>query len=261
MITWVGRRVLGLGRNVNSLARLINQSAYWLIVGPFIPKGFKWRWTVRQVVQTGLEAVPIVTLIAAAIGAILALQAAYQLRRVGALIYVPALVSLSVVRELGPLITAIIVAGRSGSAFAAEIASMKVAEEVDAMRTMGLHPVKFLVAPKVMGLVIAMPCLVMIADLVAIAGGFAVGVMGLGLGVETYYRQTLVFLTVPDVLTGLIKSVFFALIVALVGCYQGFSASGGAEGVGRRTTASVVMAIFLVILADAFFTLLNFLVG
>ncbi len=261
MINRLGKRVLDSRKNLNELAALINQTAYWLVVGPFRPKGFKWRWTIRQVVQTGKEAVPIVTLIAAAIGMILALQSAYQLRRVGALTMVATLVSVSVVRELGPLITAIIVAGRSGSAFAAEIASMKVAEEVDAMQTMGLHPVKFLVAPKVMGLIIALPCLTLMADLVAILGGMAVGVMGLGISVGSYYQQSLVFLEVPDVINGLIKSVFFALIISLVGCYQGFSVTGGAEGVGRRTTSSVVTAIFLVILADVFFTLLNYVVA
>ena len=221
MISRLGKRVLDSKKNLNQLAVLINQTAYWLVVGPFRPKGFKWRWTIRQVVQTGREAVPIVTLIAAAIGMILALQTAYQLRRVGALTLVATLVAVSVVRELGPLITAIIVAGRSGSAFAAEIASMVVAEEVDAMRTMGLHPVKFLVAPKVMGLVIALPCLTLIADLVAILGGMAVGVLGLHINMETYYKQSLLFLEVADVINGLIKSVFFALIIALVGCYQG----------------------------------------
>ena len=261
MINRLGKRVLDSKRNLNQLAVLINQTAYWLVVGPFRPKGFKWRWTIRQVVQTGREAVPIVTLIAAAIGMILALQSAYQLRRVGALTMVATLVSVSVVRELGPLITAIIVAGRSGSAFAAEIASMQVAEEVDAMKTMGLHPVKFLVAPKVMGLVIALPCLTLMADLIAILGGMAVGVLGLGMSVDAYYQQSLVFLEIPDVINGLIKSVFFALIISLVGCYQGFAVTGGAEGVGRRTTSSVVTAIFLVILADVFFTLLNYAVA
>lgn len=261
MIRSLGRKVLGSRKSMGDLAKLINQTTYWMIVGPFRPKGFKWRWAIKQVVQTGLEAVPIVTLISAAIGMILALQSAYQLRRVGALVYVATLVSVSVVRELGPLITAVIVSGRSGSAFAAEIASMKVAEEVDALNTMGLHPVKFLVAPKALGLVIALPCLTLMADLVAIAGGFAVGVFGLGIGASSYYHQTLLFLEVSDVFGGLIKSVFFALIIVMVGCYQGFAVTGGAEGVGRRTTASVVTSIFLVILADAFFTLLTYLVG
>ena len=129
------------------------------------------------------------------------------------------------------------------------------------MRTMGLHPVKFLVAPKVLGLVIALPCLTLIADLVAILGGMAVGVLGLGISPAAYYQQSLVFLEVADVVNGLIKSVCFALIIALVGCYQGFAVTGGAEGVGRRTTSSVVTAIFLVIVADVFFTLLNYLVA
>ncbi len=261
MIAAIGRRVLNLTASTAHLAEMINQTAYWLLIGPFRPKGLRWGWTTKQVVQTGLNAVPIVTLISLAIGVILALQAAYQLRRVGALIYVATLVSVSVTRELGPLITAVILAGRSGSAFAAEIGSMKVSEEIDALETMGLNAVKFLVVPKTLGLLIALPCLTVIADFVSISGGFMVGVGWLGLGFSAYLRQTLAFLTTSDVLTGLIKSLFFALIIALVGCFQGFSVTGGAEGVGRRTTSSVVISIFLVILADCFFTALNFLTG
>jgi phospholipid/cholesterol/gamma-HCH transport system permease protein len=260
MINRIGRRVLGSWAHLHKLATLINETAYWLVVGPFKAKGLRWRWMIRQVVQTGLEAVPIVVLISAAMGVILALQSAVQLRRVGALIYVATLVAVSIVRELGPLMTAIIVAGRSGSAFAAEIASMTVSEEVDALRTMGLPPVKFLVVPKTLGLIIALPCLTLIGDLVAILGGAGVGIFFLNLGASSYYHQTLIFLKVADVLSGLIKSVFFALIIALTGCYQGFSVTGGTEGVGRRTTSSVVTSIFLVILGDCFFTLLNYLV-
>lgn len=261
MIALLGRRILAAGPPLERLARLINQTAYWLIVGPFKPKGLKWDWTVSQVVATGWESVPIVVLISGAIGIILALQAAVQLGRVGALIYVATLVSVSITRELGPLITAIILAGRSGSAFAAEIGSMKVGEEVDALKTMGLNPIKYLVVPKTLGLVIALPCLTLMADLVAIAGGFFVGVGVLGLSFDSYLQQTVSFLTLGDVLSGLVKAVAFALIIAIVGCYQGLSVSGGAVGVGRRTTASVVTSIFLIILADCFFTVLGFMTG
>jgi len=261
MIAALGRRVLGLRAALARLADLINQTAYWMVIGPFRAKGFRWRWMIRQMVATGVGSVPIVGLISLAVGMILALQSAIQLRRVGALVYVATLVSVSIVRELGPLMTAIILAGRSGSAFAAEIASMTVAEEVDALKVMGLPPVKLLVVPKAVALMITLPCLTIMADLIGIAGGFMIGVGWLGLGFGSYLHQTVVFMTLGDVFSGLIKSVFFALIIALVGCYQGFSVSGGAEGVGRRTTASVVTSIFLIIVADCFFTVLNYLVG
>ncbi len=261
MISRLGQRVLDLKDSAGFLAALINQTVYWMIVGPFKAKGTRFKWVVKQVVLTGVGAVPIVSLISLCMGVILALQAAVQLRRVGALAYVATLVAVSVVRELGPLITAVVVAGRSGSAFAAEIASMTVSEEVDALKTMGIPPVKMLVAPKVIALVLAMPCLTLIADLVSIGGGFVIGVAGLGISFDSYYHQTLAFMTVGDIVGGLVKAVFFALIIAVVGCYQGLAVTGGAEGVGRRTTSSVVASIFLVIVADGFFTLLTYLTG
>jgi phospholipid/cholesterol/gamma-HCH transport system permease protein len=210
-------------------------------------------------VLIGYEAIPIVSLISLSVGIIMALQAAYQLRRVGALIYVADLVGISITRELGPLLTAIIVAGRSGSAFAAEIGSMKVAEEVDALVVMGLNPVKFLVVPKIAGIMIMLPGLILIADFVGIAGGFMIAVGSLGLNFERYFTQTVNALVMADVMTGLIKGLVFALIIGFVGCYEGFSVDGGAEGVGLRTTRSVVTGIFLIILADCFFTVLFYL--
>ena len=261
MISALGRKVLAVGSSLNRLSELINQTTGWLILGPFRKKGLRWGWATKQLVETGLNATPIVSLISLAVGVILALQGAIQLQRVGALSFVATLVSVSVCRELGPLMTAIIVAGRSGAAFAAEIGSMQVSEEVDALVTMGLPPAKFLVVPKVLGLVVAVPCLTIIADVVAIIGGFMVGVGYLGLGFDVYMNNTLLYLTSADILTGLVKAVFFALIISMVGCYQGFSVRGGAEGVGRRTTASVVISIFLVILSDTFFTALTYFVG
>ncbi len=210
-------------------------------------------------VLIGYEAVPIISLISLAVGIIMALQAAYQLRRFGALIYVADLVGISITRELGPLMSAIVLAGRSGSAFAAEIGSMKVAEEVDALKAMGLNPVKFLVVPKILGIVVMLPGLILIADFMGIAGGFLVAVGSLDLNFERYFNQTVNALVLSDVLTGLIKGLVFALVIGFVGCHEGFRVDGGAEGVGLRTTRSVVTGIFLVILADCFFTVLFYL--
>jgi phospholipid/cholesterol/gamma-HCH transport system permease protein len=257
----LGQKALSGMANVNRASALINETIYWLLVGPFKKKGFRWASSIHQMVLVGFEAIPIVSLIALSVGIIMALQAAYQLRRVGALIYVADLVGISITRELGPLLTAIVLAGRSGSAFAAEIGSMKVAEEIDAMVAMGLNPVKFLVLPKIVGIMLMLPCLVLIADFVGIAGGFLIAVGTLQLGFERYFTQTVNALVLGDVMTGMIKGLVFALIIGFVGCHEGFSVDQGAESVGLRTTRSVVTGIFLIILADCFFTVLFYLFG
>jgi phospholipid/cholesterol/gamma-HCH transport system permease protein len=159
---------------------------------------------------------------------------------------------------LGPMLTAIIVAGRSGSAIAAEIGTMKVAEELDALRTMGLNPIGFLVVPRLLALMIVLPCLTVLADLIGISGGFFIAIFSLKIPFIAYLNETIQALVMKDLVTGLIKSFFFALIIGQVGCYQGFGVKGGAEGVGRSTTASVVISIFLIILADVAFTALFF---
>jgi phospholipid/cholesterol/gamma-HCH transport system permease protein len=149
------------------------------------------------------------------------------------------LVAVSVTRELGPLLTAIIIAGRSGSGIAAEIGTMKVAEEIDALRTMGLNPINFLVVPRAVAMVVVLPCLTLLADLVGIIGGYLIAVTTLDISPIRFYNQTANALVIKDLVTGLVKSVFFAMIIAAIGCYQGFIVEGGAEGVGKSTTASV----------------------
>jgi len=256
LIGSIGKKTISGIADVSHASALINETVYWLFVGPFKRKGVRWASSIHQMVLIGYQAIPIVSLISLSVGIIMALQAAYQLRRVGALIYVADLVGISITRELGPLLTAIILAGRSGSAFAAEIGSMKVTEEVDALVAMGLNPVKFLVVPKMLGIMIMLPCLILIADFVGISGGFLIAVGSLNLNFERYLTQTVNALVLTDVLTGLIKGLVFALIIGFVGCHEGFSVDGGAEGVGLRTTRSVVTGIFLIILADCFFTVL-----
>jgi phospholipid/cholesterol/gamma-HCH transport system permease protein len=257
----LGRKTISGLADIRQASKLINDTVYWLLVGPFKKKGLRWSSSINQMVLIGYEAIPIVVLISLAVGIIMALQAAYQLRRVGALIYVADLVGISITRELGPLLTAIVVAGRSGSAFAAEIGSMKVAEEIDALVAMGLNPVKFLVVPKILGIMIMVPALILISDFVGIAGGFIIAVGSLGLNFERYFTQTVNAVLLSDVLTGLTKGLVFAMIIGFVGCHQGFSVDGGAEGVGSRTTRSVVTGIFLIILADCLFTVLFYLVS
>ena len=202
----------------------------------------------------GVEAVPIVSLISFFVGTILALQGAYELRRLGALHLVAGAVAISMTRELGPLMTAVVVIGRSGSAFAAEIGTMKVNEEIDALKTMALDPMPFLVAPKFLAMVLMVPCLTTWADLMGVLGGGFFGVTSAGFTWGSYLRATMDALVLRDINTGLIKSAMFALVITAVGCQEGFSTGLGSEEVGRSTTSAVVKSIFLVIVVDFVFT-------
>jgi phospholipid/cholesterol/gamma-HCH transport system permease protein len=245
-----------LRKDISDASRIINNSFYWTFISPFRGKPVRVRATISEMVKAGYNSVPIVAVISFFVGIILALQAAYQLKRVGAMIYVANLVGVSLTRELSPILTAIIVSGRSGSAFAAEIGSMKAAEEVDALVTMGINPIRFLVSPKLIALMVMVPALTMLSDVIGISGGFLLSVSVLDIHPYNYYQQTINALLVKDVFTGLIKAWAFGMVITLVGAYQGFKVEGGAEEVGRRTTSSVVASIFLVIIFDLFFTML-----
>jgi phospholipid/cholesterol/gamma-HCH transport system permease protein len=220
------------------------------------PRQIRWRDTWIYMQRCGQDALPIVALISFLMGLITAFQAAVQLRQFGADIYVANLVGLSITRELGPLMTAIIAAGRSGAAFAAEIGTMKVSEEVDALAAMGLDRTRFLVTPKVIALLLMLPCLTMFADLVGVLGGLVVSMFSLNIPAVVYFRQMKWYMSMWDVSQGLVKAVVFALLIAGIGCLRGFEAREGAESVGRITTAAIVAAIFAIICADAVFTVL-----
>lgn len=245
-----------LRKDISDASRIINHSFYWTFISPFRGKPVRIRAMISEMVKAGYNSVPIVAVISFFVGIILALQAAYQLKRVGALIYVANLVGVSLTRELSPILTAIIVSGRSGSAFAAEIGSMKAAEEVDALVTMGINPIRFLVSPKLIALMVMVPALTMLSDVIGISGGFLLSVSVLDMHPYNYYQQTINALLVKDVFTGLIKAWAFGIVITIVGAYQGFKVEGGAEEVGRRTTSSVVASIFLVIIFGLFFTML-----
>lgn len=210
----------------------------------------------RGIEGHGVNALPIITIVNLLVGMVLAFQAAIQLRQFGANIYVANLVGLAQTREFGPLITAILLTGRSGSAFAAEIGSMMVNEEVDALKTMALDPVRFLVVPKVLALLVALPLLAFYADIMGILGGLIVGVLGLGLTVQGFLLQLQGAIGLFDVFSGIAKTFAFALIIAGVGCLRGFQVRGGADSVGKAATSTVVTGIFLMILVDAVFTVL-----
>lgn len=219
------------------------------------PRTGNWHDIAPIMTRAGADAVPIVVLITFLIGFVMAFQSAVQLKQFGANIYVADLVALSITRELGPLMTAIIVCGRSGAAFAAELGTMKVSEEIDALRTMGIGPLRFLVLPRVLALLFVLPVLTLMGDLMGMLGGLLVGVVNLDLTITGYVNQTHRALELWDVFQGLIKAGFFGLAIGLISCSQGLSTTGGAEGVGRRTTASVVISLFALILLDAAFTL------
>jgi phospholipid/cholesterol/gamma-HCH transport system permease protein len=187
------------------------------------------------------------------VGVVMAFMSALQLKQFGADIYVASLVGIAIVKELGPMMTAIIVAGRSGSAFAAEIGTMMVNLEVDALVTMGFNPVRVLAFPKALAAMLVVPLLTMYSFIFGIGGGMLVGVLGLDLTVYTYMQQTLKAITMFDVVSSLVKSAVFAILIAGIGCQRGFQARGGAEAVGSMATSAVVSAIFLVIVADSAF--------
>ncbi len=225
------------------------------------PRRFRFTSLVFSIEQVGLNALPIVGLISFLIGVVLAYQGASQLRRFGAEIFVVDLIAISVLREVGILLTAIVVAGRSGSAFTAQIGSMVVHEEVDAMRTIGLDPMEVLVLPRVLALVIALPLLAFFSDILGLIGGGLMAWVTQGLSPVLFMERLQENIGFWTFGVGMIKAPVFAALIALVGCYEGFQVSGSAESVGRQTTRSVVEAIFLVIVADAVFSVFFNIIG
>jgi phospholipid/cholesterol/gamma-HCH transport system permease protein len=237
---------------VHSLRRLL---------GPLRGEKLRLQAAIEQGVRAGWSSLPLVALICLLVGMILALQSAYQLRELGATDLIPSLVGLSITRELAPLLTAFVVAGRYGSSIAAEIGTMKVSQEIDALEVIGIDPVAFLVVPRLLALLVSLPCLTVFADLVGILGGQLVSVGVLGMGAERYLLLSRDALVLEDIYTGLVKAVAFAMLIGLVSCHQGLGTRGGAEAVGRSTTTAVVRSIVLVVVADLFVTALFFARG
>lgn len=250
----VGGHTVGLLADAGRMALLTARTADRALLSPFRGRAVRVRATLAQVARAGTESLPLVALITFLVGMILALQSAETLDRFGVVEMVADLVAISVARELAPLLNAIIVAGRVGSSIAAELGTMQVDQEIDALTVLGIDPVHYLVAPRVLGLLVALPCLTVFGDAVGILGGFAVGVGVLDLGAASYLQDSVAALTVEDVWGGIAKAAAFATIIGIVGCERGLSTRGGAEQVGRSTTAAVVRSIVLVIAADLFVT-------
>jgi phospholipid/cholesterol/gamma-HCH transport system permease protein len=228
---------------------------------PVAGNRYRWRASITEMLQIGVDAAPMVAIMAVCAGFILAMQGASELRRFGAVHYVIDLVAIGFTRELGPLLTAIAVSGRSGSAFSAEIGTMVVTEEVDALRAMAFEPIEFVLAPKYLAALITLPCLSILSNVCGIFAGGIFMFFSTHLGLGLYLHDVLTTIELHDVISGLIKSVAFATIIVHVGCLEGFRVRGGPNGVGRSTTSAVVKSTFLVIVADVVFTAIFYFAG
>ncbi len=254
MLEALGRNTEAVFGQVVALLGFVGESTVALAGCIAHPARLRWRPVLYNIRKAGFDALPIVGLLSFLLGVVVAYQGADQLRQYGANIFVADLVGLSMLREFAPLITAIIIAGRSGSAYAAQIGTMSVTEEIDAMRTLGIAPLDVLVLPKVLALLIALPLLTVFADVLGVCGGMIMARAQLGVGYAEFLDRFVKAVSITSYLIGICKAPVFAAIIAVVGCFQGFRAKGGADGVGRQTTRSVVQSIFLVIVADALFS-------
>ncbi len=261
MITYLGKVLLEQARWVKGLIVLFVDILYWIFVGPFLGQFSRRESIVHQMIFVGISSIVIVFFVDFFTGIVLAMQSAYILEQMGAKLYVASLVSVSLCRELAPVLTALVVAGRAGSAIAAELGTMKVTEQIEALETMAINPVRFLVLPRFLALVIMVPALTVLGDLSGIFGGFLIGTRSMNINPDLYMQITFKYLELKDINTGLLKALVFGIIIALVSCYEGLTTTGGAEGVGKATTRSVVMSFTLIIAADcaltAFFYFLN----
>ncbi len=250
----------GLGQMLDAIgsgAVLFGQAAYWVVMGRRRKQRVRLESVVREMVESGIGAIPIVSVLCFTIGLMLALQGIDALKQFGAQQQVTFGVALSVTREFAPLITGIVVAGRSGSALAARIGTMTISNEVDALRVMGISPVRFLVTPSLVAMLIMVPCLALLGDVVALLGAGLYISADLGITMSAYYDQVMRAVTVSDLMQGLGKAALFGGLTALVGFVNGARVQGGAEGVGRVTTSAVVQSIAVIILTDMVFTFVS----
>jgi phospholipid/cholesterol/gamma-HCH transport system permease protein len=250
----LGRSAVTGGKQAVDMLTFLGETAHAVARSVVQPR----RWRVRPILfnirTAGFDALPIVGLLAFLLGVVVAYQGADQLRQYGANIFVADLVGLSMLREFAPLITAIVIAGRSGSAYAAQIGTMAVTEEIDAMKTLGIAPLEMLVLPKLIALVVALPLLTVFADILGVLGGMVMAQAQLGVGYVEFFDRFVKAVSVTAYMVGIGKAPVFAAIIAMVGCFQGLRTRGGADSVGRQTTLAVVQSSFLVIVADALFS-------
>lgn len=251
----IGRSAVATVEQTLAMLSFVGESSMALAGWIVHPGRVRWRPILFNLHSAGFNALPIVGLLSFLLGIVVAYQGADQLRQYGANIYVTDLVGLSMLREFAPLMTAIIIAGRSGSAYAAQIGTMSVTQEIDAMRTLGIAPLEMLVLPKLIALMIAMPLLTVFADVMGVAGGMLMAQAQLGVSYSEFLDRFPHAVSITSYLIGIGKAPVFAVVIALVGCFQGFLTRGGPESVGQHTTRAVVQSIFLVIVADALFSI------
>jgi phospholipid/cholesterol/gamma-HCH transport system permease protein len=256
----IGEATVEVWRDIQTLISFVGELAVGLAYAAIHPRSVRWRDALRVAEAAGVNALPIVALVSFLMGLIMAFQAAIPLRQFGAQIFIANLIGLSMLRELGPLMTAIILAGRSGSAFAAELGTMKVREEIDALRTMGLDPVRFLIVTRVVAAVCMMPLLTIFADLVGLMGGSVV-MLSLGFPLITYFHQIQYAVSYGSLVGGLLKAFVFGILVAGIGCLRGLQTKSGATSVGESTTSAVVSGIILIAITDGIFSVVYYFLG
>jgi len=252
----LGQKTLELIRYTGAITILVVD-----VVKVMFRRPYRFRQTIKQMRMIGTESLPIVSLISFFTGMVLALQSAYQMQKISAEMYIASLVALSVCRELGPVLTALIVAGRCGASITAELGTMRVTEQIDALETLGTNPLNYLVIPRFWALLISVPILTVYADIVGMLGGYVIGVYKLHITHHMYVRMTWDPLRHRDLFVGLVKSLAFAIIICLIACYEGINTKEGAEGVGKATTASVVRSFILIIAADCLLTAIFYFIG
>jgi phospholipid/cholesterol/gamma-HCH transport system permease protein len=256
----IGRAAAQVGRDLKTQIRFIGETAAALAHAATHPRSVRWREVWRIAERAGADALPIVALISFLLGMILAFQSAVPMKRFGAEIFVADLIALSMLRELGPLMTAILLAGRSGAAFAAEIGTMRVNQEVDALTTMGLDPVRFLVTPRIIALLLTAPLLTLFSNVVGLVGG-AVTMQTFGIPFITFFREADVAVNMKDFVAGFIKTFFFAILIGGIGCLRGLQTAAGASAVGDSATRAVVSCIIMLVVVDGLFALAYYLLN
>ena len=236
------------------------QILFWIFFAPFRGKSVRLSAVFQQMVRIGVQAVPMTALTSLSIGITLAMQGAHELSRMGATSYVPDLVGMSLLRELGPLLVGVVVIGRSGSAVTAELGTMKVSEEIEALEVMAINPIRFLVVPRFLAMLVMLPALTVFGNYIGMTGGWAICRFSLDMPTEGYIRRLIESSHAMDLYSGMIKSVVFAWLIITISCFYGLKVKGGAEGVGRATTQSVVVSILTMLVADALLTAIFFVI-
>lgn len=245
---------------VTAYLSLLSRAIFWIFCGPFQRKPVRTAAVFRQLILLGVRSIPMISLLSFFMGLVLAMQAAYTMKKMGAEIYVAHLTTIAFFREIGPLFAAIVLAGRCGSSITAELGTMKAAEEIEALEVMAIDPVRYLVSPRLLALLLITPSLALIADFAGSFGGWVIGTASLGIDSRHYTALAIDSLVAKDVVTGLIKASSFAVLVASLACYHGMAVSGGAEGVGRSTTSSVVSSLIAILAADVVLTAIFYFV-